>query len=556
MTQHRPILSIKNLQIALPQAHERPFAIKNLSLDIDRAEIFCLVGESGSGKSLTASAVMGLLPDRTVRVTGGSIEFDGRDLLACDERELRNLRGNRLAMIFQEPMSALNPQKHIGWQIDEVLRQHTNLHKSARQQKVLDILHDVHIPDPQATYHAYPHQISGGQRQRVMIAMALVLEPQLIIADEPTTALDVTTQAQILHLIKEMRERHQTSILFITHDFGVVAEIADRVGVLRLGEMVEQGQAHTILYRPRHPYTRTLIAAVPSLDPPHQDNGHTEGGHTGGHIATEPPILRISNLRKTYRQRGGIFSRHRPAVAAVKNISFTLKREETLGIVGESGSGKSTLARLVTLLLPSDEGEIEYQGRNLRTASGQTIRQLRQDIQIVFQDPMASLNPRKRVIDLIAQGPIVHGTSKSEAHAEARRLLEMVELPQSAAMRFPHEFSGGQRQRIGIARALALRPKILVADEPVSALDVSVQEQVLNLLIEMKKSLSLSMLFVTHDLRVAAQICDRVIVMSRGEIAEAGSTHSVYNNPQADYTRQLLNSIPGKDWQVPQFHDE
>jgi len=541
------VLSIKNLQISLPQAHDRPFAIKNLSLDIKCGEIFCLVGESGSGKSLTASAIMGLLPEKTVRVTAGSIEFEGSNLLECDERQLRTLRGNRIAMIFQEPMSALNPQKHVGWQIDEVLRQHERLSKSERLEKVLNILQDVHIPDPRTTYHAYPHQLSGGQRQRVMIAMALILKPQLIIADEPTTALDVTTQVQILHLIKEMRQLYGTSILFITHDFGVVAEMADRVGVLRLGEMVEQGEARSVLSHPCHSYTRSLIGAVPSLMPP---------SHNSGSIIRPIPLLKISNLGKSYRRHGSLFVRHRPAIEAIKNVSFTLNQGETLGIVGESGSGKSTLARLITLLLPSDQGKIEYQGQNLRHASHHVIRRLRQDIQIVFQDPLASLNPRKRVLDLIAQGPIVHGATRAQAHNQARDLLEMVELPRSSATRFPHEFSGGQRQRIGIARALALHPKILVADEPVSALDVSVQAQILQLLLDMKKSLSLSMLFITHDLRVAAQICDRVIVMSKGEIVETGPTHQLYNNPQADYTKKLLHSIPGKDWQPPRINEQ
>ncbi|MBB5222903.1 peptide/nickel transport system ATP-binding protein [Amaricoccus macauensis] len=537
-----PILQIEDLRISLPAGADRPYALEHLNLTVNAGEIVCLVGESGSGKSLAANAVMRLLPEPRVHVSAGRILLDGEDVCSRSEAEMRKLRGDRMAMIFQEPMTALNPQKTVGWQIDEVLRLHTDLDRKGRKARVLEILADVHIPDPASACNAYPHQISGGQRQRVMIAMALVMNPRLIIADEPTTALDVTTQKQILRLIKEMQAKHGTGILFITHDFGVVAEIADRIVVLRLGELVESGPADQILNRPQHPYTRALIAAVPALTPPPHKP-----------LSDAPVVLRASNLRKSFAARGGLLSGRRNAVVAVKDLSFALRRGETLGVVGESGSGKTTVSRIVTRLLESDSGEVMIHDRDLIRASRADLRSLRKDIQMVFQDPMASLNPRKRVVDLIAQGPIVHGVPKAEAHARARELLELVELSPAAADRYPHEFSGGQRQRIGIARAIAMQPRVIVADEPVSALDVSVQAQVLRLLADLRDRLDLSLLFVTHDLRVAAQLCDRIIVMQKGEIVEAGPTAEVFAAPEHSYTQALLSSIPGRDWQPPQL---
>ncbi|MGN6308045.1 MAG: ABC transporter ATP-binding protein [Xanthobacteraceae bacterium] len=538
--ERKTILDIRDLQIVLPAGGDRPYALSDFNLTVGEGEIVCLVGESGSGKSLAANAVMRLLPEPHVRVSQGTIALNGQDLLSLSEIEMRGIRGDRMAMIFQEPMTALNPQKTVGWQIDEVLKLHTKLSKVERKARALEILGDVHIPDPASTYNAYPHQISGGQRQRVMIAMALVLKPQLIIADEPTTALDVTTQKQILKLIKDLQQAQGTGILFITHDFGVVAEIADRIAVLRLGEMVEQGPASQILLNPQHPYTQKLIAAVPALTPPPEKP-----------VSNEPVVLEAKDLRKTFAARGGFLSGKRKPVMAVKDLSFQLRRGETLGVVGESGSGKTTVSRIVTRLLESDSGEVRVDGRNLLSASRSELRALRKDIQMVFQDPMASLNPRRRVVELIAQGPIVQGIAKDVAYARARELLSLVELPPMAAERYPHEFSGGQRQRIGIARALAMEPRVIVADEPVSALDVSVQAQVLKLLADLRDRLHLSLLFVTHDLRVAAQLCDKVIVMSKGEIVEAGPTARVFAHPEHPYTRSLLDSIPGRDWEPP-----
>jgi peptide/nickel transport system ATP-binding protein len=541
MTQsHPPILQIDDLRISLPKGADRPFALDGLSLKVHPGEIVCMVGESGSGKSLSAGAIMRLLPEPQVRVAGGTIIFEGEDILAKTEAEMRKVRGKRISMIFQEPMTALNPQKTVGWQLDEVLRLHMDASRKERYAHAIEMLERVQIPDPASAYNAYPHQISGGQRQRVMIAMALSLSPRLVIADEPTTALDVTTQLQILKLIRELQQKDGAGVLFITHDFGVVAEIADHVVVLRQGEVVEQGPATRILNHPEHPYTQALIASVPDLKPP-----------AAKPRSDLPVVLKGTGLRKTFAARGGFLSGRRKEVVAVKDLSFTLHQGETLGVVGESGSGKTTVSRLVTRLLKADAGAVEVDGTDLLACSPSELRAMRKHIQMVFQDPMASLNPRKRVIDIIAQGPIVHGVGPEEARARARDLLEMVELSPAAANRFPHEFSGGQRQRIGIARALALEPKVIVADEPVSALDVSVQAQVLKLLADLRDRMNLSLLFVTHDLRVAAQLCDRIMVMQKGEVVESGPTADVFADPQHPYTQNLLSSIPGRSWVPP-----
>jgi peptide/nickel transport system ATP-binding protein len=535
-----PVLRIENLRVALPEGADRPYALEGLNLTVNPGEIVCLVGESGSGKSIAASAIMRLLPEPHVRIVGGSIYLDGRDLSKMSGAELRDLRGARMAMIFQEPMTALNPQKRIGWQIEEVLKLHTDLSAQARRARVIDILNQVSIPNPAATVNAYPHQISGGQRQRVMIAMALILKPKFIIADEPTTALDVTTQLQVLKLIRELQLKLGTGVLFITHDFGVVAEIADRVAVLRHGVLVETGTAKEILNHPQHPYTQALIAAVPALQPPPRTN-----------FDDAPTVLKVQGLKKVFKAKGGLFSKRRNAVTAVDDVSFELRKGETLGIVGESGSGKTTVSRCVTRLAVSDGGAVMLGDVDMLAANRRELRALRRHIQLVFQDPMASLNPRKRVVDIIAQGPIVNGENPGVARERARELLSLVELTPASADRYPHEFSGGQRQRIGIARALAMNPAIIVADEPVSALDVSVQAQVLKLLADLRSRLSLSLLFVTHDLRVAAQLCDRVAVMEKGRIVEIGPTADVFANPSHPYTQKLLSSIPGRDWSPP-----
>ncbi|PWC18290.1 microcin ABC transporter ATP-binding protein [Brenneria roseae subsp. roseae] len=532
------LLSIKNLSVALPADADRPWALRQVSLDLHANEILCVVGESGSGKSMTASAIMGLLPDQ-VHPTEGSIEFEGRDLLNLTENDLRQLRGARIGMIFQDPMTALNPLHNVGDQIAEMFLTHQSiLPRREIAGRVQQLLADVHLPEPAAIAHAYPHQLSGGQRQRVMIAMALALEPRVLIADEPTTALDVTTQAQILKLIRELQQRQGTSVLFITHDFGVVADIADRIAVMRQGELVEQGSAQQLLYAPQHDYTRALIAAIPSLHPT-----------APRPVAENDPILTLKHITKTFRQSGW-FNRHKRQSKAVQDVSLELPQGSTLGIVGESGSGKSTLARCIVRLYQPDSGEIRFADRDLAQLHRHQLREYSHHIQMVFQDPYSSLNPRQRVGDIVARGLLIQGVPRAAALEKVKTLFALVGLDTSAIHRYPHEFSGGQRQRIGLARALAVEPRILVADEPVSALDVSVQAQVLALLAELRERLGLSMIFITHDLRVAAQVCDRIIVMQSGRIVEQGLTQQVFQHPQHAYTQQLLAAIPGREWQA------
>jgi peptide/nickel transport system ATP-binding protein len=530
-------ISIRDLSVGLPAWSDRKLAVSGVSLDIRQGEILCIVGESGSGKSMMGMAILGLLPAPHVRAVGGQILFEGRNLFDLSEDEMRAVRGCRIAMIFQEPMTALNPLMPVGRQIDEILEIHTDLPPARRRERVLELIRDVHLPDPERMVASYPHQLSGGQRQRIVIAMALALEPGLIIADEPTTALDVTTQAQILHLIKELQRAHGTAVLFITHDFGVVAEIADRVAVMRHGEIVEQGPAAEVLGAPQADYTKALIAAVPGLKPRRR-------------AADADPniLLRVTDIEKTYRIASGFFGSAVREVKAARKVSLELKRGSSLALVGESGSGKTTLARCIIGLESVDSGTIELDGERISGRSRSELRPYRKHIQMVFQDPYASLNPRQRVGDIVALGPMLNGVSREQAIAEARELLRLVGLKPEAVDRYPHEFSGGQRQRIGIARALAVKPKMIVADEPVSALDVSVQKQVLELLNDLRKSFGLSMLFITHDLRVAATVCEEIAIMQRGEIVEQGATAAIFASPVHPYTRSLFDAVPGREW--------
>jgi peptide/nickel transport system ATP-binding protein len=528
------ILTLDGLGVRLPPGADRPQALDGVTLSVAANEILCVVGESGSGKSMMANAIMRLLP-QGVTIDAGRVLFEGRDLVSASAAEMRAVRGAGIAMIFQEPMSALNPLRTIGDQIGEMFSIHTGLSRDAIRTKVLGLLEDVRIPDPKAAARAYPHELSGGQRQRAMIAMALALDPKVLIADEPTTALDVTTQAQILALIRDLQQRKKTAVLFITHDFGVVAEIADRVAVMQHGAIVEQGAAAAVLHRPQHPYTRQLIAAVPPLTAPPPRK------------LSDDIILTIDDVSKTYRS-GGFLGRGARVTPAVKNVSLKLPRGATLGIVGESGSGKSTLARCLVRLIDPDKGAIVLEGKDWAKLTREDVRRETRHIQMVFQDPFSSLNPRRKAAELVAQGPIVHGTAPAKAIAEARELFALVGLDPSAGDRFPHEFSGGQRQRIGLARALALHPQVLVADEAVSALDVSVQAQVLQLLADLRRRLGLSIVFITHDLRVAAQICDLVAVMKDGEVVEHGLAGDVFGRPQHPYTRALVDSIPGGEF--------
>ena len=532
------ILDIERLSVDLPAWADRAQAVTDVSLALRRNEILCVVGESGSGKSVMARAIMGLLPAPHLRASAGRVLLDGEDLLQADAARMRAIRCRRISMIFQEPMTALNPVKTIGAQIDEVLAVHTDLPRRERTERIAVMLQSVRLSDTQHLMRAYPHEISGGQRQRAMIAMALILEPSVLIADEPTTALDVTTQAGILALIRDVQRSRHMGVVFITHDFGVVSEIADRVAVMQHGRLVEFGDAAQVLNAPSHAYTQALIAAIPGLTPVTRPANETA-----------PLVLAVRALDKTYRASGSRGGRDR-VVRALKSVELTIRRGETLGVVGESGSGKSTLARCIVRLVHADNGSVVVRDVDWMRLSRRQLRAHRRYVQIVFQDPFGSLDPRCNVGSLIAEGPIVCGVPQADALARAYSLLELVGLDRRAADRYPHEFSGGQRQRIGIARALALDPAILVADEPVSALDVSVQAQVLRLLADIRDRFNLAMLFITHDLRVAAQVCDRIAVMRDGEIVEHGETARVYADPQHAYTRALLAAVPGRHWQA------
>ena len=532
MTASEPILRIENLSVALPAGLDRSHAVQALSLDVHRRQIVCVVGESGSGKSVTASAVMRLLPEKVLRITGGTIRLEGEDIAAASPSRLCELRGSRMAMIFQEPLTALNPVMRVGDQIAEVLRIHRpEMARDRVSTRVGELMADVHLPDPERLAKAYPHQLSGGQRQRVMIAMALALEPALIIADEPTTALDVTTQAQILRLFRELLTKHDSGVLMITHDFGVVADVADHVVVMRQGEVVERGAPDKVLTAPVHPYTRALIDAVPRF------RYRTEPE------ADELAVLTVEDLSLTYRSTSFLGARRE--TRALDAVSFRLAPGETLGVVGESGSGKTSLAKTLLRFETPDAGRILFKGRDISGLAGAELRQMRRHIQMVFQDPYKSLNPRRKVGQSLIEGPVQHGVSRLQAVARAEELMELVGLRRDALDRFPHEFSGGQRQRICIARALAMEPSVIVADEAVSALDVSVQAQVLRLFEELQKRLGFAMIFVTHDLRVASNICDRIAVMQRGRIVEIGPSRRVFEEPEAPYTRELLAAVPG-----------
>ncbi len=530
----RPVLDVRGLSVTLPKGADRAYAVEDVSFTVNRGEIVCVVGESGSGKSVTGQTIMGLIPRKDLTPVAGEVNLLGDDMLKKTDAELRALRGVRMAMIFQEPMTALNPVMKVGDQIAEILEIHTSMGAAERRARVLEGMADVNLPDPELMIDSFPHQLSGGQRQRIMIAMALVLEPTLLIADEPTTALDVTTQAQILDLIKDIQVRHGMGVMFITHDFGVVAEIADRVVVMQNGRVVEQGTVEQVLTQPREAYTRMLISSVPSLTPPAR-----------APIDRGEPVLSTKGLEKIYGKLT-LFGRGR-VIHAAKNVELRVYRGETLGCVGESGSGKSTVARCIVRLVDPTDGEIRIDGIDIAGMSEKQLRPYRRDIQIVFQDPYRSLNPRRTVGQSIIEGPMNFSVSAEEALRRARELMEVVGLSPDALDRFPHQFSGGQRQRICIARALAMEPKVLIADEAVSALDVSVQAQVLKLLDDVRKRFDLAMLFITHDLRVAAQICDRIMVMQHGVVVEQGPTARVYAQPEHPYTRLLLEAAPGRD---------
>ncbi|MFY7778668.1 MAG: dipeptide ABC transporter ATP-binding protein [Elstera sp.] len=525
-----PILAIENLHIHLPKDADRPYAVEGVSLTVQRGEILCVVGESGSGKSVLSSAAMGALAPG-LRWGLGDVRFEGKSISAMREADRRKLRGNRIAMIFQEPMAALNPAMTVGQQVAEVLELHSPLGPEARRERVLKLLADTHLPDPPGMAQRFPHQLSGGQCQRVVIAMALAMDPALLIADEPTTALDVTTQAQVLRLIRELRDTHGHGILFITHDFGVVADIADRVAVMQRGKLVEIGPAAQVLNAPQHPYTQALIDAVPDLAP-----------QTRPVLLDAPTVLQVDRLSKSY---GGF--------AALKPTSLAVQRGQTLAIVGESGSGKSTLAKTLIRLIEPSGGSISVKGSDFAALRGGSLRKMRRSLQMIFQDPFGSLNPRRTVGTMLIRAGMLGGLTRRDATAKASELMALVGLPQTALARRPAAFSGGQRQRLGIARALAMGPEIIIADESVSALDVSVQKQVLALLHDLQTRLTLTIVFITHDLRVAAEISDWIAVMQKGVVVEYGPAARVLTSPSHAYTRALIAAAPGRDWTPPRL---
>jgi peptide/nickel transport system ATP-binding protein len=588
-----PLLTVENLTVDFQSQRGRTRAVGGVSFEVNRGEVVAIVGESGSGKSVTSLALLGLLAKPAARIESGTAVFESEklgqvDLLKLTELQLQQVRGNDISMIFQEPMTSLNPVLTCGYQVVEALLLHTSLSKQEAEARTIELFTEAQLPRPAQIFKAYPHEISGGQKQRVMIAMAMACRPALLIADEPTTALDVTVQARILQLIRDLRREYGTAVLFITHDLGVVAEIADRILVMYRGKVVEQGTVLDIFTKPQHPYTQGLLACRPRLSigkdrlpvvadfmatdaagnlvaraggvgaeslktsfaelRPISDTSKTFPVEQTRSTAVEP-LLKVEDLRVYFPIRKGFFARTTDFVRAVDEVNFTIYPGETVGLVGESGCGKTTLGRALLRLTEPTAGRILFEGTDLAALPAGELRHRRREFQLVFQDPYAALNPMLTVGEAILEPLRVHGVggSRAEQKARVRELLRTVGLSDDAEQRYPHEFSGGQRQRICIARALALRPKLIVCDESVSALDVSVQAQVLNLLNDLKRELGITYLFITHDLSVARFMSDRLLVMSQGKIVESGPAAEVYAHPQHPYTQQLLAAIPSDD---------
>ncbi len=577
------LLTIKDLKISFRSENEWNQAVKGIDFELYKGETLGIVGESGSGKSVTSLSLMGLLPKENSKIEGQLLlNIDGvqKELNACSEDEFRQIRGNNIAMIFQEPMTALNPVMRCGFQVDEALMLHRKMSKSEAKKATLSLFEKVKLPNVERIYNAYPHELSGGQKQRVMIAMALSCQPDILIADEPTTALDVTVQKAILDLMLDLKNEMGTSVVFITHDLGVIADIADRVIVMYKGEIVEQGTVQDIFKHPKHPYTKGLLACRPPLDfrvshlPTVSDfmdvqkleNGQTQiiekikdAAFAKSFIISEetqlirqekidaaPKLLEIKGLTKSFITKKSIFGKPLESVDAVSNVSFHVNKGETLGLVGESGCGKTTLSRTILRLTEPTSGAIIYNNQDITKLESNALRQLRKDIQIIFQDPYSSLNPKMTIGDAILEPMKVHKLYENDKIRKERviNLLETVSLQGDHFQRFPHEFSGGQRQRIVIARALALNPKFIICDECVSALDVSVQAQVLNLLMDLRSQFDLTYIFISHDLSVVKHISDRIMVMNKGKIEEIGYANDIYHNPSSDYTKRLIAAIP------------
>lgn len=558
-----PLLTIKNLTVAF--SGDQPVtAVNNISFSVNRGEILALVGESGSGKSVTSLATLKLLPQPSAQYKTGEIIFSEEgtssfDILKATDGQMQLLRGHKISMIFQEPMTSLNPVMRCGNQVMEALLQHKKISKAKAKEQSINWFRKVKLPNPEELFDRYPHQLSGGQKQRVMIAMAMCCEPSLLICDEPTTALDVTVQKTILQIIKDLQTEQNMGVIFITHDLGVVAEIADRVAIMYKGEIVEQGSAREMFTQAEHPYTKALIACRPAAHPKGERlpvvadflqpgaGDEIKPAKLDSHLTENKDVLlKAENLVVKFASGSSLFGKTKSYFTAVNDVSFDIMKGETLGLVGESGCGKTTLGRALLRLIDPSSGKIIMNGKDITNISGEALSKLRKDVQLVFQDPYSSLNPRLTIGTAIAEPMKVMGILKNTVERKRRvaELLEKVNLPSRVMDRYPHEFSGGQRQRIVIARALSMNPDFLVCDESVSALDVSVQAQVLNLLNELKKDLGLTMLFISHDLSVVRYMCDRIMVMHEGRIIESGAAEDVYHHPQHHYTKTLLEAIP------------
>ncbi|ARO13648.1 peptide ABC transporter [Ketogulonicigenium robustum] len=556
----KPVLSLRDLRVAFAVDGDWREVLHGISLDVMPGETVAIVGESGSGKSVTSLSIMGLLPPKATRISG-SISLNGRELVGLPQTQMQKLRGGEMAMIFQEPMTSLNPVFTVGQQLAEAISAHHKMPAAEIRAEAIRLLEKVRIPNAEARLKAYPHEFSGGMRQRVMIAMALASKPKLLIADEPTTALDVTIQGQILDLIKTLQEEEGMSVLFITHDMGVVAEVADRTVVMFRGDAVEAGPTAQIFAHQQHPYTRALLAAVPSMGAmegqPYPLRFGIVDKETGlaspevpldTPVDTTTPLLSVRNLVTRFDVKGGWLGRKTGAVHAVENVSFDLFPHETLSLVGESGCGKSTIGRSIMRLTDSLSGEILIDGEDMRTMPKSRLNSLRRQAQMIFQDPFASLNPRMTIAEALTEPFLTHKMgSKAEAREKAAHLMAQVGLDPAMLARFPHEFSGGQRQRISIARALVLDPKVIIADESVSALDVSIKAQVVNLLMDLQESLGLSYLFISHDMAVVERVSHRVAVMYLGEIVEIAPRAALFANPQHPYTKKLIAAVPVPD---------
>ena len=554
------LLSIKNLHVSFYNGVSEKEVLTNISLNVEENEIVGIVGESGSGKSVTSLAIMGLLPKKIAKITNGSIQFEEKELLKTTPDEFSKIRGNQIGMIFQEPMSSLNPSMKCGDQVAEVLHTHTNLSKSDIKNRVIELFEKVKLPDSRRAFTSYPHQLSGGQKQRIMIAMAIACNPKLLIADEPTTALDVTVQKEIILLLKRLQTEFKMSILFISHDLALISEIADKVVVMYQGKIVETNKTYQLFTHPKESYTKALLYSRPSLSekkkrlPTVADYGDTsrdapvvsaeERKAAHEKLYSQEPLLEVKNVSKSFYSTLSLFKKKE--LRAVDQVSFSIYQGETLGLVGESGCGKSTLGNIILRLTKEDQGSIFYKGKDITFLRGKDLKTFRKEVQLIFQDPFASLNPKMTVGDAIMEPMRVHKIykTKKECQQKTFELLTQVGLDTSHFNRYPHEFSGGQRQRIGIARTIALQPRLIVCDESVSALDISVQAQVLNLLNDLKDNYGFTYIFISHDLAVVKYMSDQLIVMNNGEVEEKGDAEVIYQNPEKAYTKKLIAAIP------------